>query len=102
MILLALSIERGGVMYFRKTTAADNKLEEFLGLIIHEGTHALESIVEASLDFKEQVLKFGNIHSKEKRAYFYQRQFQIEMGFKLDFRYLNEISKFVKNNYKKI
>ncbi len=68
-------------MYFRESRSID----EFLGDIIHEGTHAIENyekrrMIIQGLSREEAEKRFGNVGSKEKRAYFHERAFQKALG----------------------
>ena len=67
--------------------------EHILSDIIHEGTHAL--------DYNRHYGINGlSLWSWEKRAYFYERQFQIATKSKIDFLTINDMLVHIWSNYK--
>lgn len=75
------------VMYFKKETS----VERFMAELIHEGTHATDWV-----DYF-----IGNNWSWEKRAFFWERQFQIAAGLKPEFATIEEMISFIKTEYTK-
>ena len=84
---LVVGIEVKNNIYIR------NKADHILSTIVHEGTHALDYISEYGKD--------GVSHwAWEKRAYFYERQFQLAIGEQVDFTTINEMLIHIWSNYK--
>ncbi|MBY0588797.1 hypothetical protein K2X85_16615 [bacterium] len=65
-----------------------------LSEVIHEGTHVLDELV-GTLKVPYSV----NPYAWEKRAFFYERQFQRASGGNVDFGTINEMLDFIKRSY---
>jgi hypothetical protein len=74
-------------MYFKNTTP----IEQYFSELVHEGTH--------SLDYLNRFV--GNNHSWEKRAYFFERQFQLAIGKTPDHSSIAKMIYHIKKFYKK-
>lgn len=82
-----LGIEVEDQIYVRNNAA------HMLGVIIHEGTHAL--------DFNSGYGEEGlSCWSWEKRAYFYERQFLLAIGDEVEFPTINEMLVHIWRHYK--
>lgn len=83
----AKALQVGNQMYVRSSS------QPIVSDIVHEGTHII--------DYNN---KFGmsgvSSWSWEKRAYYYERQFQINSGLKPDFNNLNDMQVHIWSNYK--
>jgi hypothetical protein len=64
---------------------ASNILSE----IVHEGTHGLDYLRRFN----------GTVHQLEKRAFFYERQFQLAGGGSVEFSTLGEMLRFILSAY---
>ena len=70
-------------IYVRQTS------NNILGDLVHEGTHAR--------DYNNRF--FGSVWQKEKRAFWYERQFQTASGSHVDFPNTNDMLYFIYRNY---
>ncbi|MDQ1856701.1 hypothetical protein [Chryseobacterium sp. WLY505] len=89
-------------MYFRESRSID----EFLGDIIHEGTHAIENyekrrMIIQGLSREVAEKRFGDVWSKEKRAYFHERAFQKALGIKINFIRIDDMLRHIFTLYEK-
>ncbi|MDE5697735.1 MAG: RHS repeat-associated core domain-containing protein [Lachnospiraceae bacterium] len=83
---LVVGIEVKNQIYIR------NKADHILSTIVHEGTHAL--------DYKSGYGIDGVSHwAWEKRAYFYERQFQLALGEQVNFTTINDMLVHIWSNY---
>jgi len=73
----------------RRQTYLRQSSDDIFRDAVHEGTHALDN----ANNFK------GTSYLREKRAYFYERQFQLRKGRYTEFRDLRDIRKHVYDNY---
>ncbi|KAB1231865.1 hypothetical protein [Chryseobacterium viscerum] len=91
-----------GLDMFRESRSID----EFLGDIIHEGTHAIENydkrrMIIQGLSREEAEKRFRNVGSKEKRAYFHERAFQKVLGIKISFIRIDDMLRHIFTLYEK-
>ena len=84
---------------------ASKSIGEFMSEIVHEGTHALdnlkiEKLLKSGKTQKEIDAIFGNQWSVEKRAYFYERAFQIATEIEVDFESIDDMLLHIFTEYK--
>lgn len=75
---------------------ASRPLSKFMSEIVHESSHVMDYIkrlelFEAGKTRAEIAQEIGNTRSQEKRAYFYERQFQKAVGQPLDYENISDI-----------
>jgi len=73
----------GQVAYFRTSTP----IEYIMSSIVHEGTHALDRISGFSLN--------ATVRQLEKRAFFFEQQFQKAAGILVEHPDLNKLSQWI-------
>ncbi len=108
------AFELEGVIFLKESTSVD----ELAALLVHEGTHALDSLDELLLDFDYLFKSTGEIiHQGEKmseiinkldltyeqliefRARIFEREIQILLGQKLDFETIGELTDLIEKLY---
>ncbi|HEX7847044.1 MAG TPA: hypothetical protein VF476_14685 [Chitinophagaceae bacterium] len=72
--------------------------------LIHEGSHVIDNLLEFELRIagkteREVMQQIGNNWQQERRAYFYERQFQAATGMKLDFDKISELKIHIEKYY---
>jgi hypothetical protein len=83
-----IAYQRGNNIYLRSSRATD-----IFSDAVHEGTHALDFINKFGYDGAKSQWQW------EKRAYYYERQFQIVTNGKTEFKTLNDMLFHIWSNY---
>jgi hypothetical protein len=90
----------GGKTFYRSSASID----QFLTEIIHEGSHVIDNILEQKMLKEGKTRKeideiIGNNWEQEIRAYSHERDWQLKIGIKPEYKSLEDIEKHVKIEY---